>query len=438
MLKSFKAFIKEKKLFTPEENILLAVSGGVDSMVMVHLFLLSGCNISIAHLNHKLRGFESTGDEVFVRDFARDHNIQYFSKEMDMAAKAKEKKQNLQELAREERYTWFEQLCKDNDIQYIATAHHQDDEIESFIFNFSRKTGLKGLCGISHKREKIIRPLLFTNRKEIFDYAKKNKIVYREDSSNAKLKYSRNYIRHKIIPGLGELNPDFKKNAAASISMLKNTKLLFDFLLEKYTKYLLVIDGNQVRVNMEKIRSISQSRLLLYEIISSYGFNYNQAKDMIESNTTGSIFYSNNHRALLDRNEIIITDKEFVNKIMLNIVESTEVEGVGTLILNTISYPDQLEFNKNIAYLDKKLLEFPLTLRTWEPGDQFNPLGMEGTQKVKDFLINNKVDRFQKEKILVLCSGEQICWVVGWRIDDKFKLTETTERVLKVEWKTPF
>jgi tRNA(Ile)-lysidine synthase len=414
MLKRFKSFIVDKKLFTSGENILLAVSGGIDSMVMTHLFMKAGFDIAIAHLNHNQRGEESVSDAQFVRDFAVKYDILYFQKDVDFSKVYIPGTSNFQEMARIERYRWFEEICHENDIQKIATAHHKNDEVEGFIFNLSRKSGLKGLSGIPVKRNNIIRPLLFSNRIEIEEYAARENIEYQEDSSNSNNNYTRNFIRNKVLPQLIELNPKFINNASHSIINLQDTQKLLDYLLDQYGKEVINKSGDIIKIRMKELYGLPIIKALLFELIKEYGYNYDQIEDMVKSRTTGSLFYSATHKAVLDRDDLIIKSRTEFNKVNLEVNETTIVEGLGLLKLES--------------------LEFPLRLRNWEPGDQFHPLGMEGSQKVKDFLTNNKVDRFEKEKALVLCSGDQICWVVGWRMDNYFKLSKSSKKVLRIEW----
>ncbi len=440
MLERFNTFIKAGKLFSGRHRILLAVSGGIDSMVMLDLFRKSRYPIGIAHCNFTLRGNESDIDQSFVRSYAEENNIPFFTVAFETEVYAGEKGLSIQMAARELRYNWLCRLSLEENYHYIATGHSIDDSIETFFINLSRGTGIHGLTGISDKQGVIVRPLLFATRKEIEEYAEKNNIRYREDSSNAETKYLRNKFRHKIIPLFEKVNPSFRQSMAATIAHLKATESVFNNVISQYRKSCVKVFQDQVSIDYTKLSGNEFSRIIIYELLNEYGFNSDQAERILNSAHTGSgkKFYSTGYRLVKDRTTFIITTRSQETNKTLVIDENTR----------SIQYPISLKLKKKAvdasfkisgdekkACLDFDTLVFPLQLRKWRKGDKFMPLGMNTYKKLSDFFTDHKFSIPDKEKVWLLVSEDEIVWILGHRIDNRFKITQETQTGLIIEYR---
>jgi tRNA(Ile)-lysidine synthase len=437
MLSRFTEFITNNQLFDPNQKVLLAVSGGIDSMVMLHLFEKSGFNFGVAHCNFQLRGNESEGDEEFVRETVLQHGVPAFFETFETEEHARVNGISIEMAARELRYDFFEKVRSDNDFDFIATAHHQDDLMETFFLNLSRKTGIKGLTGIKEKSDKIIRPLLFASREEIENYASKYYIDFRDDSTNIETVFQRNFIRHKIIPLFTQLNPAFKKNFLATIRNLKSVEEVFNERVDEWKHKVLVQTPEEVVIDISQLREVSFPEILLYEILSEYQFNPSVAGQVFQSLETdsGKQFYSPTHRLIKDREKLFITELADEEK-RIYYIEKDDL-GLFTPFDITIEKLEKDEFeivkNPNVACLDYNKLEFPLLIRKWRQGDYFQPLGMTGFKKLSDFFIDEKIPLHEKENTWLLCSGQKIVWIMGQRIDNRFKITPETRQILKIE-----
>ena len=459
MKKRFETYIADNQLFTKEDKLLVAVSGGVDSMWLVHLMKLCGYNFSIAHCNYKLRGEESDGDEHFVRSYAAQIGVQYHIKRFDTTEYAQKKKISIQEAARDLRYEWFEYLRQKFDYQWIITAHHASDSVETMLFNFSRGSGLRGLKGIQPKNGFIVRPLLFTTKQEIVEAAQKENIVFREDSSNTSYKYTRNFIRQQIVPLYQHINPEFEKTAIDNLKYLSEANALLHYFIQQIKKEVVQTIDNQLfvhRINKNKLSAYPSVSTLLFEILKDYNFNSNQAEQILYekegSTKVGTKFYSATHILLIERDYYVV--KPLHNKSSESLATKSGIFQDGVVILGIDSEVKEIEFNhsklllnqycindfeivkdKNIAQLDADTLHFPLKLRHWHQGDFFKPFGMKGRrQKLSDFFNQNKISAFDKEKIWILETAKgEICWIVGYRIDERFRMTEGSVRCLKIE-----
>lgn len=415
------------QFITPNDKILLAVSGGVDSMVMAELFLNCHSNFSIAHCNFQLRGEASDKDEIFVKNWAAKNNVSFFTTKFDTISESKSQGKGIQEIARKLRYEWFESILIENDFDFIATAHHKNDSIETVLFNLSRGTGLKGLTGIQTKRDKLIRPLLFLNKEEILNLAVENKIEYREDQSNTSIKYKRNYIRNKVVPEFKKMNPSFESNMENNIQRFNNLNDLLSFFIEKTKTEISETKNGQLHIFKSKLETLPQPVTILFEILKNKNFNFDQCKNIVAnlSRNPGNLFYSASHRLLIDRKFLII-EKLVDSKTIFLIISPEEQIQLPTGILscsNESKIPDQIENSKLTACLDASKLKFPLTIENWKDGDRFAPIGMNGkTKKIKAYLTDEKLSRFEKENTLVLKSEGKICWVIGQRIDENFKI----------------
>lgn len=444
MLKAFTENIKQQKLADPSSKTLLAVSGGIDSIVMARLFHDAGLYFGIAHCNFQLRGTESNEDEHFVEMLAEKYKAPFHSVSFETLDFAKKNKLSVQAAARALRYEWFEKIRKEYQYDYISTAHHKDDSIETFLINLIRGTGIAGLHGILPKQNKIIRPLLFTNKKEISNFAKKQKLKFREDSSNASDKYIRNKIRNKIIPNLKELNPSIDDAIANSISHLQEVEIIFKKEIEKKRKNLLFIKKDSVMIPIKKLKKLNPPAIYLFEFLKPFNFNSTIVKEIISvlDSESGRQFYSETHRLVKDRELLIITEsgkKAVIKKrsALIEIRKNLKSVSLGEKQLKFKTVPKTATYKilpqPNIANLDFDKLKFPLTIRKWQKGDCFQPIGMKGKKKLSDFFIDSRISIVEKENVHVLLSGKDIAWIIGYRIDDRFKLTDKTSKIYFAE-----
>jgi len=439
VIDSFKSFILEKQLFPEGDKVLLAISGGMDSMAMAELFHLSGYHFAFAHCNFKLRGEESDGDEVFVREEANRYGVQCYCREFNTAEIAKERGISIQMAARDLRYNFFEEIAEENGFNYIATAHHLDDQTETFFINLIRGCGIGGLHGIREKNGKIIRPMMFTYRHEIESFVNKGGVDYREDSSNKSTNYQRNKLRHDIIPVLRDLNPNFDEEMAANISRLSNTEYIFRQHIELKRKDVLKTDGDVVFIDIPGLKKLHPVTSYLFEFISSYGFKNEDVDNIIASlgSGPGKTFYSPSYQLIIDREKLIISvllreedDLEFKIEKDDSLIMEPEKMSVTVCKINDYAIPHQ----KNIASLDYQRLRFPLKIRRWRTGDSFVPLGMNSHKKLSDFFIDEKYSLLEKQQTWILCSGEDIVWIIGARINDRYKITKDTDLVYQLKF----
>ncbi|MBQ2797468.1 MAG: tRNA lysidine(34) synthetase TilS [Tidjanibacter sp.] len=436
----FREYIKEHQLATADNRILLTVSGGVDSMVMMHLFVEAGFNVGVAHCNFQLRGTESEEDEVLVAEQAAALGVPCYNRRFDTKGEMAATGESVQIAARRLRYGWFAELCTDEGYDTIAVAHHADDSIETFFINLLRGTGLKGLTGISLTNGRIIRPLLFATRHEINDYAKAHKIPFREDSSNRSTKYLRNKIRLGIVPRLREIVPSFTQTMGSNIDRLTDAQHFINHAIGKIEAEAVEHFGGEDIINPAKIDRGFPLNFVIYELMSqNYGFKgdvVDSLCDALRAGATGKRFYSRDWVAYIDRGRIVISrigvDDEC--EVPFDLGKSKVYCGNSVLYIErtNIDHIDSLFQPDNIALLDADTLTEPLTLRKWREGDRFVPLGMSGEKKVSDYLINSKVSMAEKSRQFVLCAGEQIVWLVGHRIDERYKITSATENVVKI------
>ncbi len=437
MLTRFFDFVKEKQLFEPHQKVLLAISGGIDSMVLLHLFEKSGYEYGIIHCNFNLRGDESDGDEKFVREQVLIHGVPAFFQSFETKEYAQLHGISIEMAARELRYVYFEKVRSENQYDFIATAHHLDDLIETFFLNLSRKTGIKGLTGIKEKAGKIIRPLLFADRQEIEEFARTNFIEFREDSTNNEVIYQRNFLRHKILPLFLELNPSFKKNILASVENLKETEKVYSGYLQNENEKVLQENEGEVVIKIDSLSKVQFPRVLLFEILAGFNFNSAVIDKIFQGLLTesGKQFFSKTHRVVKDREHLFVTPlKEREEQIYYIEKDDIELFEPLDLIIESADV-SELKISKapNIACLDLEQLDFPLLIRRWRKGDYFQPLGMTGFKKLSDFFIDEKIPLHEKENIWLLCSGKKIVWIMGHRIDNRFKITPETQSVFKVE-----
>ena len=432
-------FAEQHRFFNSGAKVLAAVSGGVDSMVMLHLLHQVNVNTVAAHCNFGLRGDESNFDEAFVKTESHKLGIECQVAHFDASSYAVQKGYSVQMAARELRYRWFNELLAKENFDAIAIAHNRDDRIETLLINLARGTGIHGLTSIKPVNGNIIRPLLFASRNEIEVYAKAHNVLFREDSSNATDKYARNYIRHHVIPGLEQYFPGMRKAIERNLEHYSEVELFYNAAVEYYKNQIVTFCNDLIYINMQGLAQSPSPPALLYEILKSYGFSNSTASEILENQnyTSGRQFYSNTHRLVNNRQSLIIQK-----------IENTVTETSGEYLIDehtlNIDVPIRMKIKKfeyfsgfepettpNIAYLDSDKLQFPLLLRKWKHGDRFRPLGMHGMKKLSDFFSDNKLSLIEKEKSWVLVSGEQIAWIVGMRIDDRFKITDKTRKVIR-------
>ncbi|WP_319481566.1 tRNA lysidine(34) synthetase TilS [uncultured Draconibacterium sp.] len=436
MYDQFISNINQKQLIKSGQKVLLAISGGIDSMVLLHLFERSGFEYGIAHCNFRLRGDESDGDEAFVREQVEQHGTPVHFETFDTKEYASLKGISIEMAARELRYGFFERIRKEYEYDCIVTAHHQDDLIETFFLNLSRKTGIKGLTGIKEKKGKLIRPLLFASREDIEKYAAGNFISCREDSSNNEVVFQRNFLRHKILPLFSELNPAFKKNFMASVDNLKAAYEVYETTIDSEARRVLTEDKEQSVISIPELQNSPHPKIVLLEILSGFGFNSSVVDTVYQSLETlsGKQFFSKTHRLVKDRDALFI--QELTNdEDRVYYIEQDDIELFAPFDISIERF-DAKDFTiikeANIACVDMDEVEFPLLIRKWQQGDYFQPLGMTGFKKVSDFFIDRKMPLHEKENTWLLCSGKKIVWIMGHRLDNRFKVTPSTKQVLKI------
>lgn len=437
MQKAFLLNVQKEKLFNFSDKILLTVSGGIDSVVMCELFHRNKLNFGIAHCNFQLRANESDSDALFVEELSSKYNVPFHSIVFDTTAFAKKNKLSIQVAARQLRYEWFEKIREEFKYHYIATAHHRDDSIETFFINLIRGTGISGLHGILAKQGNIIRPMLFTGKEEIEAFAKKNKINHREDSSNASNKYVRNKIRHHVIPVLKEINPKLENAINTDIRHLQNVELIYKNEIERQRSLIVKTKKNSIVISIELLKELNPHEVYLYEFLKPYDFNSATVDNIVEmlDGESGKQFFSSTHRLIKDRELLILekvteTGKAANESFKITIDQAEFITNDFQLKLSKGLNQKDFIVNRSslFACLDFEKLEFPLIVRRWRQGDAFYPLGMKGKKKLSDFFIDKKLSISQKENTWLLISKSRIAWVIGQRIDDRFKVTEKTKK----------
>ena len=444
LLQRFQQHIATDRLFRQEDELLIAVSGGVDSIVMTHLLYYSGYRIRLAHMNFGLRGEESERDENFVKEVADNLSIPIYVQKTDAKSFAKENGYAIQEAARLLRYRWFNEILnREPSLTYLCTAHHSDDNIETVLMNLFRGTGIAGLKGILAKQDKIIRPLLFAHRHEIEVYAKENDIDFVEDSSNKEEKYTRNFFRLQVIPMVEKVYPAAAENMRQNIERFTGVDLLYREILQHKKKKLLQEKNGEWHIPVEKLRFSSPLQTLVYEIFHPFGFSPAQTADIISlmDSETGKYLLSSTHRLLKNRNWFIISDLAF-GEPDVTVIESPTPSinfSQGTLAFTEKKYsPDSaISADPGSACLDTNAIEYPLIIRPWKTGDYFYPLGMRKKKKLSRFFIDLKMSLPEKEKIQVMESAGKIMWVIGLRIDDRFKVQPHTTNMTLIKWIKP-
>ena len=436
MIQKFTAHINTNVPFLKDKKLLIAISGGLDSVVLYHILTSLNFNISLAHCNFNLRGKESYLDEEFVNNLSQKTSNQIFIKSFDTEKYSKENKLSTQIAARELRYTWFQELVEKHNFDYILTAHHADDNLETFLINLTRGTGLEGFTGIPKINGNIVRPLLPFSREEILKYAKENKIEWREDASNASTKYTRNKLRHQVIPVLKEINPSLLSSFKKTLENLQESQQILEDRIEEVSSEIIETKEAITKINIDKIQQLSNPKAYLYQLLKNHSFTeWNDVYDLLSAQSGKQVF-SKTHRLLKDRDFLILSRKTAVN---LDKVESSFVINKDEL---EITNPIHLTFetvkqisteNKQTIYVDKDLLKYPLLVRKWQNGEYLYPTKMQGKKKLSKFFKDDKFSLLEKENTWLLCNADnEIIWVINHRQDRRFSTTSSTRKTLKI------
>lgn len=429
-----------RHLSTNNCHLILAVSGGVDSVVLTDLVFKAGFNFTIAHCNFQLRGAASNSDEQFVRSLGEKYNKEVLVKHFATQEYVDNKKVSIQVAARELRYSWFAELITNYKLQItnykLLTAHHADDNIETVLMNIFRGTGISGLHGILPVQENTIRSLLFANKASIIEYAQQQNLSWVEDASNATDKYSRNFFRHHVIPLVKEVYQNADENILANIERWKEIEQVYNQGIEATKLKLVEYKGNEVHIPVLKLQKQQPLNTITYELVKDFGFTAAQVNDVLQllSAENGKFVASATHRIIRNRNWLIIApvkSTEAMNILIEENEQSINFEN-GCIEISMKEDVSTVSEDANLVQLDYTKIQFPLILRKWKAGDYFYPLGMQKKKKVSRFLIDKKLSATQKEKIWVIESNQRIIWVVGQRIDNRFKITASTKQVLQL------
>lgn len=432
MFSKFQNHIVSNFPFLQQAKILVAVSGGLDSMVLLDLAVKSELQIAVAHCNFQLRDAESDGDENFVKSYCQENSIQGFFQRFDTKQFAEDEKLSIQLAARQLRYQWFYEILENENFDFVLTAHHLDDQLETFLINFSRGTGLDGLCGIPSLNDKIVRPLLIFSRAEIETFANDNQLNWREDSSNASDKYVRNKIRHQMVPILKELNPSFLESFENTLQNLNQAQSLVDDASRiVYRKVVQDVD-NQKIINLSELLQLANYQAYLYQWLSPFGFSaWQDIYDLVDAQSGKQIL--SEHFRLVKNRDTFILEPKTVNNSDEYFINEKDKQLNFPLKLRFCEVSDLSISDAKTIFVDSKLVKFPLTLRKWNEGDYFYPFGMKGKKKVSKFFKDEKFSLSEKEQAWLLCSDNEIIWIIGERMDDRFKITEHTQTILKIE-----
>lgn len=431
MLEAFQRHLANHFPFLSGKRLLIACSGGLDSMTLCSLLLRSGHDIALAHADFGLRGAESDQDRQFVESFCRQQNLPFFTAKFDTKAFGSEMKLSLQMAARELRYAWFAELLQENQWDFLLTAHHADDNLETFLINLSRGTGIDGLAGIPAVHGKIIRPLLFFSRSEIESYAKQQGLDWREDSSNASDAYLRNQIRHDVVPILKTIKPGFLDSFLETQTHLRESQsLIADAAHLVYKQVALELD-DKILFKLPELKRLPNYRAYLYQWLKDFGFTaWDDIYALADANS-GKQVHAPEFTLLKDRDVLELFRRQELDRQVFTIEKDAKaIENPIKMSFCRVAVISQTAPTR--IFVDEEKLQWPLTLRKWQPGDRFQPIGMDGTKKVGKFFKDEKFSLHEKLKTWLLCSGDDIVWIVGHRQDERFKVTQTTQHILEI------
>jgi tRNA(Ile)-lysidine synthase len=445
MLKVVEKQIQSLHIIKKNGRIIVGVSGGADSIALLHILYSLGYECIAAHCNFYLRGNESYRDEQFAGQFAKYYDIPFKKIDFDTENFAAKHKISIEMAARNLRYEWFESLRKEYGAQAVAVAHHADDNIETLLINLTRGTGLKGMTGMPARNGYVIRPLLCNTRNDIFNYLKCNGLSFVEDSTNSDTVFVRNRFRHEIIPALEKINPSVRKVLHQTVLRFTEIEKFYREKIEDIKKQIVGVNAAEslqspekaVTVDIKQLLSHKNYKPVLYEILSDYGFGAGDI-DKIENcmlKKTGQIFYSEKHKLLHNRDLLVIAQKNNSERKTFFIHENDcEITEPFYMLIKKHDFTDDFEIKraKKTALFDAGKLTFPLEIRRWQTGDSFTPFGMKGRKKLSDFLIDEKISRFDKENIHILLSGNNVAWVMGLRISENFKITAGTKKIVEM------
>jgi tRNA(Ile)-lysidine synthase len=435
MQKAFEEFINKRFHFIRGKKLLLAISGGLDSVVLAWLCHELDLDFSLAHCNFNLRGEDSNNDEAFVMELGETLDVEVFVQNFDTLEYANQNRRSIQMAARELRYTWLKELAAQLNYGYIVTAHHADDNLETFLINFLRGTGLNGLTGIPLVNDNIVRPLLPFAREDILNFAKSHNIAWREDSSNSTRKYLRNKLRHDVIPILKEINPQLLDCFHDTLNNLKDTADIVEESLNAVAKRAIVsLDEGGVNYKISEFKKVNNPKAYLFEMFKNFGFGeWNDVLNLLDAET-GKFVVSDTHKLLKHREFLILseldTSKSKIELQTLDITEGEIATAIGTITFEKVQ--EKKNNTSKVIYVNADKLQDPVTIRLWKKGDIFYPLGLQGKKKVSKYLKDEKLLPTEKENTFVLTAKNEIVWVVGRRADDRFKVTDKTESILKI------
>lgn len=438
MLKTFLRYIEDNNLVVNGEKIIVAVSGGIDSMTMADLFHEAHFDIAIAHCNFSLRGVESDKDEELVKKYAEANNIPFFTTSFKTKSYAHSKHLSVQMAARELRYDWFEKIRSENNYDKIAVAHNLNDNAETLLINLVRGTGLAGMSGIRPLNNNIIRPLLFASREEIEKYSKENNIAYHEDSSNSDTGYTRNKIRHLVIPVFREINPSVLQTLNETAERFTGLNEIVNSHVSEIRASLIDEKENYLLYNIPALKKLKKNRTLIFELFRIYGVTNSILPDLLKiiDGKTGGQVLTETHRIIKNRKDLIVSGLLQNNDQVITITNEEEfIKFSAVQSVKKISTGDSFEIpsDPHIACLDYSKLSYPVTIRKWMAGDYFYPLGMKQKKKLSDYFIDRKYSIIDKENIYVMESGGKIFWIIGDRIDNRFRISSSTDTALIIK-----
>ncbi len=435
MLKEFKEHITTHLSFLSKGRLLIACSGGLDSVVLTRLSALLNLEIGVAHCNFKLRGSESDEDKKFVTELAGQIHAPFFSTDFDTEQYAKDHRLSIQMAARELRYSWFDKIAQEYQYDYILTAHHADDNLETFLINLSRGTGIEGLTGIPEINDTYIRPLLPFSRDQILKFAQEKNMLWREDSSNSSTKYLRNKLRHNVIPELKSVNPQFLQNFQTTLEHLKQSREFIQSQVLRLRSELYEHgEGEIIKIPIRELYEYGNPKICLYYLLKDH-YDFTAWDDIAQIITAqpGKQIFSRSYRLVKDRDYLLLSPiSEKISDRTYTIPEEENMIMTPSGMLKLQFVQEMSDVDLKTVYADKEKLKYPLTVRKWREGDYFYPLGMKGKKKLSKYFKDEKLSLLAKERIWLLCSGEEILWIINYRADNRFKITPQTKQILKI------